>query len=446
VRLRVVPGGPLRGECRVPGDKSIAHRGLILGAIAQGETRLRNFSTGDDNLRTIAALRKLGCPIERDARLVRVPGGGLDGLAPAGTLDCGNSGTTMRMLCGLLAGQAFDSSLDGDASLRRRPMRRVAEALGRMGASIRGAGAGGEVEPPLEVRGSPLSGAGIELAVASAQVKSAVLVAGLYAAGPTRVREPARSRDHTERMLRAMGAPLSTGDDGWLRLRRDEWTGALGPVSVQLPGDLSSAAFVIGAALVVPSSEVIVQDVGLNPTRTGVLDALIAMGADLHVEATADEGGEPLGLVWAEAPNPRRSQQIPPLRGCRIDGERALRCLDELPLLAAVATAVKGETVIAGAAELRAKESDRIATLCAALGRMGADVEERPDGMLIRGGRQLSGAHFTAAEIALSLAVAALGARGETTIDGAEAIATSWPGFAETLASLGAGLTVDETA
>jgi 3-phosphoshikimate 1-carboxyvinyltransferase len=441
MRLRVRPTGRgLSGVVEVPGDKSVSHRALILGALADGETVVTGFSGGDDNRRTAAALRALGAGVEERGTTVVVRGAGLRGLrAAAGPLDCGNSGTTMRLFCGLLAGQPFASDLDGDASLRTRPMRRVAEPLARMGARIDGAPGRrpGEIVPPLHVHGlapgARLTGVTHDLAAASAQVKSALLLAGLGARGVTRVSEPVLSRDHTERMMTALGLPLAVipGARPAVALDGD----AVRPFPARplsVPGDLSSAAFLLAAAALVPRSRVTVRGVSINPTRTGVLDALAAMGITAARGAEREVGGEPVADLSVAAGD---------LRATTIAGALTVRAIDELPVLAALATRAAGTTEICDAGELRVKESDRIATMAAELRRLGAEVEELPDGLRVSGPARLAGARCAAHgdhRVAMSLCVAALVADGETIVEEADSIVTSFPGFAAALRALGA--------
>jgi 3-phosphoshikimate 1-carboxyvinyltransferase len=435
--LRVRTSPPLRGVCRVPGDKSISHRALLFGALADGLVEADGLGQGGDNLSTAAALRALGVAIELGDGRARIQGVGFAGLREAAEeLDCGNSGTTIRLLLGLLAGRPFETGLRGDASLTRRPMGRVAGPLRQMGAQITGRSdpaRPGDVFPPLRIRGGSLTGIRHELKVASAQLKSALILAALQARGRTELREPARSRDHTERMLGFMGAPISVDASGAIVVQPDGWNGRLRAARLTIPGDLSSATFMIVAALIVPGSDVTVQGVGLNPTRAGALDALRAMGADLDVQITGDAMGEPVGSVRA-----RTSR----LRGARIDGELALRAIDEIPALAVAAACADGETVFADLAELRIKESDRIAALARELGRAGATVTERPDGLSVVGlaGRAPGGGAVVPEHdhrIAMSGAILGLRAEGETTVPAAD-IGTSFPQFAATLAELGA--------
>jgi 3-phosphoshikimate 1-carboxyvinyltransferase len=435
--LRVRTSPPLRGVCRVPGDKSISHRALLFGALADGVVEADGLGSGGDNLSTAGALRALGVAIELGDGRARIQGVGFGGLRQAAEeLDCGNSGTTIRLLLGLLAGRPFETGLRGDASLTRRPMGRVAGPLRQMGAEITGRGdpaRPGDVFPPLRIRGGSLTGIRHELKVASAQLKSALILAALQARGRSELREPARSRDHTERMLGFMGAPISVDATGAIIVDPDGWNGRLRAARLTIPGDLSSATFLIVAALIVPGSDVTVEGVGLNPTRSGALDALQAMGAQLEVSVTGDAMGEPVGRVRARASR---------LRGARIAGELALRAIDEIPALAVAAACADGETVFADLAELRIKESDRIAALAREIGRAGATVSERPDGFTVVGlaARAPAGGAVIPEHdhrIAMSGAILGLRAADETTIPTAD-IGTSFPQFAATLANLGA--------
>jgi 3-phosphoshikimate 1-carboxyvinyltransferase len=438
--LTVRRSGPLRGTCRVPGDKSISHRALLFGALADGAVEARGLGRGGDNLSTASALRALGVDIEIAGDEARVRGVGFAGLAAAaGPLDCGNSGTTIRLLMGLLAGRPFETELFGDASLTRRPMRRVAEPLRRMGAAVDGrseASRPGDVFPPVRVRGGALAGITYDLPVASAQLKSALVLAGLQATGVTTLREPGRSRDHTERMLRAMGAPIAVdAGTGAVVVDPRGWNGKLRAIPIVIPGDLSSATFLFVAAATVAGSEVSVENVGLNPTRAGALDALVAMGADIDVAPASDAMGEPVGRVRVRASR---------LRGATIAGELALRAIDEIPALAVAAALAEGDTVFADLAELRVKESDRIVAIARELRRAGVAVEERPDGFVVQGlgGKAPAGGTVQPEHdhrIAMAGAVLGLSAGDETVIPAAD-IATSFPSFAATLAALGAAI------
>jgi 3-phosphoshikimate 1-carboxyvinyltransferase len=428
VRLRVRPANRLTGRAEVPGDKSISHRAALLGGIAQGVTEIHGYLEAEDCLRSLAAIEALGVEVTRKGPgEYRIAGAGLRGLCePGDVIDCGNSGTTARLLLGILAGQPFWTMLTGDESLRRRPMGRVAEPLRRMGATVVGRADGARL--PLAVRGADrLTAIDYLLPVASAQLKSALLLAGLYAGGPVTVREPAVSRDHSERMLRRFGVLVET-TDGMVRLTPSELTGT----TLRVPGDLSSAAFLLAAALVVPGSRVTVAGVGLNPTRTGLLDVLGEMGARLVVTPEERPGApvEPRGSIGAETSE---------LRGTRIAGALIPRLIDEVPVLAVVAAVAEGRTEIRDAAELRVKESDRIAMLARGLGAMGVRVSELPDGLAIDGGARLRGARVASGgdhRLAMALAVAGLAAEGETVVEDTACIDTSFPSFAETVNAL----------
>lgn len=441
--LRARRSAPLRGRCRVPGDKSISHRALLFGALADGVVEIEGLGRGGDNVSTARALEALGVRIELGGESGRVNGVGLRGFrAAAEALDCGNSGTTIRLLTGLLAGQPFSTTLRGDASLTRRPMRRLAAPLRDMGATIEGRvdpAKPDEIYPPLTITGGRLRGIDVRLPVASAQLKSALVLAALQADGPSTIVEPGLSRDHTERMLRFMGAPLtSDAATGTVRVEPTGWSGRLKGGAIRVPGDLSSAAFAVVAALIVPGSDVSVEGVGLNPTRTGVLDALTAMGADLSVEVTGDAMGEPVGTVRARASR---------LRGIRIDGALALRSIDEIPALAVAAALAEGETTFADLRELRVKESDRIASIARELGRAGLTVVEAPDGLRVTGvggdlARLAGGTVQPMHDHRIAMSGAILGLlAGDETVVPAEEIATSFPTFADTLRGLGATLT-----
>jgi 3-phosphoshikimate 1-carboxyvinyltransferase len=413
--LTVAPGRPLRGLLRVPGDKSISHRAAILGGIARGVTRVSGFLRAEDCLSTLRCLRALGVVIQEQGDVLEIEGGPL--AEPEDVLDVGNSGTTIRLLAGVLAGHPFHSVLTGDASIRRRPMARVAEPLRQMGARISGR-RGGRLAP-LAIAGAPLRGIAYATPVASAQVKSAVLLAGLFAQGETSVTEPSQSRDHTERMLSAFGVPVRHA----ALTARVIGPATLRGAAVRVPGDLSSAAFFLVAGALVPGSEVAVADVGINPTRTGVLDILRLMGAHVEVRDEREEGGEPVGTVAVRAA---------PLGGIVIAGDVIPRAIDELPVLAVAACLAAGETVIRDAAELRVKESDRVAVLARELGRLGADIAPQPDGLVIAGGRRLHGGRVRSGgdhRIAMALAVAGLCADGPVIIEDSACVETSFPGF-----------------
>jgi 3-phosphoshikimate 1-carboxyvinyltransferase len=420
------PAGSLGGEVVVPGDKSITHRALLLGALAEGTTTVSGFSGGADVLSTLGAVRALGARAAHTGAVVRVEGAGL-GLGPAAgvTIDCGNSGTTMRLGAGLAAGGPGRVVLDGDASLRRRPMERVAEPLRQMGARVETT----DGHAPLAIAGGALAGIAWRLPVASAQVKSAVLLAGLRARGTTRVHEPLPSRDHTERLLGHFGVRVRRHDDG----AELEGGQRLVAADVPVPGDASSAAFLVVAALLVPGSEVVVRDVGVNPTRIGFLAVLARMGARVEVVDRRDLAGEPRATLRVRAAR---------LRATTIAPEEVPGAIDELPVLCVAAALADGETTVRGAGELRVKESDRIASL-EQLGLLGADVRATADGLVVRGsgGRRLRGARIAAHgdhRVAMAFAVAGLVADGGVEIDDAGAADVSFPGFWAELAALGA--------
>lgn len=416
----------LRGEAAIPGDKSIGHRGLLFGAVADGLTTVRGLGNGEDNASTIRVLRGLGVRIERSGTTVQVHGRGFGGLRPPEeTLDCGNSGTTMRLLSGILAGRPFATRLDGDDSLRRRPMRRIADPLARLGAQVETT----EGRPPITVYGAPLRGASVQLEIASAQVKTAVLLAALQATGRTEVREPALSRDHSERLLPLFGARIERPERLALALEGPQ---ELRACEVVVPGDPSAAAFWLVAASLVPGSRITLRAVSMNPTRTGALDVLRAMGAHIEVAATASIGDEPVADLIVESA---------PLRACDVAGEEMLRAIDEFPVLAVAAAVAAGTSRFRDGAELRAKETDRIAAMAEGLSRLGVTVEESPGGLTVHGGR-LSGGEVESRgdhRIAMAFAVAALAASAPVTIRGADAIAVSDPGFLATLARLREG-------
>ena len=412
----------------VPGDKSVSHRALMLGGIADGETRIEGFLAGDDCLATLAAMTALGVSIERPGdTTVVIRGAGLYGLeAPLDTLDLGNSGTAMRLMAGLLSGQKFAATLTGDESLTGRPMQRVIRPLTEMGASIESS----DGKPPLTVHGRhPLQAIDYELPVASAQVKSAILLAGMYADGTTSVTEPAVTRDHTERMFASMGVAIRK--DG----NRISLVGGQAPrgCKVQVPGDLSSAAFVILAALISDGAEVVVTNVGVNPTRTGVIDILQGMGAEISLENPRLLGQEPTADIRVRASN---------LRGGPVDPALVSLAIDEFPVLFVAAAAATGRTVFSGIGELRVKESDRIGAMAAGLRALGIEVDESEDGAVVHGGSLRGGTVDSCGDhrIAMSLAVAATVASGPVTIRDVAAVDTSFPGFEQCMASLGVAI------
>lgn len=420
--LIVKPSAGLFGEITPPGDKSLSHRAVMCAAIAEGETVINGFLAGEDTLNTVKAVQMLGIDVEgAGTDRLRVRGKGLDGLSePAGVLDLGNSGTGMRLLAGLLAGQDFFSVLTGDEYLRKRPMARIVEPLRRMGAVIDGR-AGGTLAP-LAIRGAGRRLKPIPYAspVASAQVKSAILLCGLYADGETSVSEPSKSRDHTERMFRFFG--LDVKEQGLrVSMRGRQRLTAKG--ALDIPADISSAAFFMVAASIVPGSELMLKNVGVNPTRTGIIDILKDMGADITLANQREQAGEPVADITV---------RYRKLRAVRITGDIIPRAIDEMPVLSVAAAYAQGKTVIRGAAELRVKESDRIATMAAELRKMGAGVTEFPDGMEITGRDRLRGAQCESHgdhRIGMSLAVAGLAAEGETAVLDAGWIDTSFPGF-----------------
>ena len=418
--MRIDPALSFRGRFVLPGDKSISHRAAILGAMAHGRTRIRNFASAADCASTLGCLRALGVEIERDGALVAVQGRGSEAWrAPIAPLDAGNSGSTLRMLAGALAGRPFRSVVTGDASLCRRPVERVAAPLRLMGATA----VSTDGKPPLTIEGGRLRAITYESPVASAQVKTAVLLAGLSAEGLTTVREPMKSRDHTERLLPLFGVPverdgLAVSVRGIARLRAAE---------VTVPGDASSAVFPVVAALVRPGSEVRLDGVLLSPGRAAFLDVLKAMGGDIETGLTGTEP-EPVGFIVA------RSSR---LHGIDVDPAVVPALIDEVPALAVAAAFAEGTFTVSGASELRVKETDRIAALCEGLTRMGAVVAERPDGLVIQGGRPLEGASVRSHgdhRIAMAFAVAALGASGPTEIEEAECASVSFPEFYDLLA------------
>ncbi len=416
---------PLKGEIKVPGDKSITHRAIILGSIAHGETRVTGFLAAEDCLRTIVAFQNLGVEITRKKESLDILGGGFHGLKESeDVIDLGNSGTGIRLLAGVLSGQEFFSILTGDSSLRQRPMRRVVEPLRQMGAIIHGR-EGGNLAP-LAVLGRPLGGIQYDLPIPTAQVKSALLLAGLHASGRTTIHEQSKSRDHTERLLRYFGVEVE---------EQGLTVSVKGPVTLQgremqIPGDISSAAFLMVAASAVKGSQVTLLEVGVNPTRTGILEILLEMGADIKVENPRELCGEPVADITVKSGT---------LKGTMIKGEKTLRALDEFPILCVAAALASGETVIMDARELRVKESDRIAVMVQELSKMGVQIEEFPDGVRIVGKGRLQGAVCDSHgdhRVALALSVAGLVAKGETVVRNTECIETSFPGFYPLLESL----------
>lgn len=418
----------LHGVISMPGDKSISHRALLHAALAQGTSRIQNFLHAGVTEAMMRCVRDLGVDFEmeppggsaqRFGRLI-VHGGHLR--SPAANLDCGNSGATIRMLMGALAGQRdLVVTLDGSAGLRRRPMKRVAEPLRWMGAEL------GDT-PPLAIHGTPLHGIEYTMPVASAQVKAAILLAALQAEGPTTIHEPGPSRDHSERLLRSLGVSVVNENNTVTLTPPDEPLAAFEAI---VPGDISSAAFVFAAAALVPNSKVTVTNVGVNDTRTGILDALVAMGGDVTVSNVREVNGEPIADITVKSSE---------LRGITVDGDLVVRMIDEFPIFAVLASQAQGETIVREAEELRVKESDRIGSLASELRKLGAQIEERPDGFVIAGPTPLHGAVVDSHgdhRLAMSLAVAGLIAEGATTVTRAEAYRESFPNFVELLQSLG---------
>ncbi|MDZ4826039.1 MAG: 3-phosphoshikimate 1-carboxyvinyltransferase [Actinomycetota bacterium] len=417
---------PLRGRLRVPGDKSISHRALLFAALASGRSELTHLATGEDVHATRLALGHLGVKARTKGEIVTVQSSGAAGLRePEAVLDCGNSGTTLRIISGVLARCPFLTVLTGDASLRTRPMLRVIEPLRAMGATADGRD-GGE-HAPIAIRGGQLRGVRHELPVAWAQVKSALLVAGLGAEGVTEVVSPAPSRDHTERMLAALGVPLEV-DGLAVRVRAGEPEA----FALDVPGDPSSAAFFVVAASITPRSEIVLEDVSINPTRLGFVDVLLRMGADIEIVPSGDRCGEPVGDIVVRAA---------PLHGTVIEGDEIPNVQDEVPVLAMAAAFADGVTEVRDAAELAAKESNRIGTVHQELTQLGIGVEPRADGLVIRGGQPHSGLLKSHGDhrIAMAVAVAAHAIDGSTTVRGWGAVASSYPEFAEHLAALTGG-------
>ena len=427
MQRRIAPASSVSGEIGLPGDKSISHRYALIAAIAEGQTRIRNYSTGADCHSTLGCVRALGIRVEGSGTEFAIQGKGLDGLrAPAADLDAGNSGSTIRMLSGILAAQPFRSRIFGDESLSRRPMQRIMKPLAEMGARIR---ARANQYPPLEIEGSPLRPIDYALPVASAQVKTCVLFAGLFAEGATSVAEPARSRDHTEIALREFGADVAVEGRKITVMGRPKLAGR----ELFVPSDLSSAAFFLVAALLVPGSRLVIRGVGLNPTRSALLDFLIGMGANIRIPDLESRNGELVGEIVVEYST---------LRGGTIDGGLTAALIDEIPVLAVLGAATEEGLTVKDASELRLKETDRIRTVIDNLRRMGVDAEELPDGMAVPGRQKFHAAQFDSFgdhRIAMAFAVAALRADGESAIDGAEAASVSFPEFWQTLGAISRG-------
>jgi len=424
MQKRISPASAISGEISLPGDKSISHRYAMIASIAEGATRIRNYSTGADCHSTLGCVRALGIQVEGAGTEFTIHGKGLDGLRkPAGDLDAGNSGSTIRMLSGILAAQPFSTRIFGDESLSRRPMQRILEPLGEMGARIE---ARDGRFPPLEIQGGALRPIDYTLPVASAQVKTCVLFAGLFAEGQTSVTEPVRSRDHTEIALREFGADVTVARQRITLRGRPKLTGR----ELVVPSDLSSAAFFIVAALLAPGSKLSITGVGLNPTRSALLDFLIGMGARIRVPNLESSHGELVGDLVVEHSE---------LRGGVIEGALTAALIDEIPVLAVLGAATEEGLIVRDASELRVKETDRIRTVIDNLRRMGVEAEELPDGMVIPGRQKFRAAHFDSFgdhRIAMAFAVAALRGDGESVIDGAEAASVSFPEFWETTSAI----------
>jgi 3-phosphoshikimate 1-carboxyvinyltransferase len=442
MRLTVVPGNPLKGTVELPGDKSLSHRAVLFSALANGESRIENFLVSGVTRAMLEALRAMGVDWELHGSVLRVQGKGLSGLrAPDEPLNCGNSATTLRLLAGVVAAAGIPAVLTGSEGLRRRPMGRIVDPLTRMGVPIQ-ASEGGSAPLVLSQRpaGTRLNSFDQDMPVASAQVKSCLLLAALAAQGETVLREPGPSRDHTERMLASMGVQVANrvlADAGGSPLYETRLSApdplVLKPLHLRLPGDISSAAFLIVAGLVTPGSEIRIRGVGLNPTRTGILDALLSMGADLQVESHAIQGGEPAGDVLV------RSSR---LRGTLVSGSLVVRMIDEFSVFGAAAAYAEGQTEVREALELRYKESDRIATLCRELSALGIQTEEYQDGFKLWGSRPHGGTVQTHGDhrVAMAMTIAGLASSAPVVVDGAEMMNESFPGFIKVLRALGAEL------
>ena len=422
INMEIKKAVSLNGSITVPGDKSISHRAVMLGALAEGTTHIKEFLPGADCISTINCFRSMGIEIQSNGDIIEVHGKGLYGLKqPEKMLYTGNSGTTTRLLCGILSGQNFDSSVTGDASICRRPMKRVTEPLSEMGAKIDGEYC------PLFIKGSKLHGMEYNMKVASAQVKTAIILAALYADGETIIHETEKSRDHTERMLSAMGADISVNGTT-IRVAPAK---KLYAQDICVPGDISSAAFFMTAAAIMPDSCVRIKNVGINPTRTGIIDVFKSMGANISIENVRTESGEETADIVVSSSS---------LKGTVIEGELIPRLIDELPIIAVAAVFAEGTTVIKDAEELKVKESNRISAIVGELSKCGADITETADGMIIKGGKPIVGADFVTRgdhRMAMSLAVLAQFADGKSTIDDADCISVSYPNFLDDFYGLG---------
>lgn len=437
MKMKVYPGGPLKGKTRVPGDKSLSHRAILFSALAEGESRISNLLVAGVTEKMLSALEALGVEFRLRGTELKIRGGGVRGLrAPLDPLDCGHSATTMRLLAGACSAAGIPVVLDGSQSLRSRPMSRIVDPLWDMGVPIQALGEGGTA--PLQiatmVRGPSLQALEYTSPVASAQVKTCLLLAGLAADSSMRYVEPSPSRDHTERLFSHMGVELQREEqeDGSVEVRMEPLDGkALRPLDFTVPGDLSSAAFLIVAALITPGSEIVLQDVGLNPTRTGLLDALQEMGGRIYIQEREQRCGEPVGEIRVEHSS---------LRGIQLGDPHVVRMIDELPVLAVAAAHADGETIVRDAGELRVKETDRIAALSLELKKLGVNIQERGDGFRIGGDEPLKGGRTRSHgdhRMAMALAVAGLSAEDPVEITGAEVVGESFPHFTDTLGSLG---------
>lgn len=426
MRQRIQPSKGLRGTLTIPGDKSISHRSIMFGSLAEGDTEITGFLYGDDCLSTVAAFRSMGIAIDVTDEKIVVHGKGLHGLEePDNYIDVGNSGTTIRLISGILAGQQFNTVLTGDDSIRKRPMGRVIKPLSMMGAKI--TGRKGNTLAPLAIEGTQLSAISYQSPVASAQVKSSVLLAGLYADGWTEVIEPSLSRNHTELMLQSFGAEVECVDN----TARVKGNPQLKGQKIEVPGDISSAAYLLVAASIIPNSEVHLQNVGLNPTRTGIIDVLLDMGADLTITNERTSGGEKMGDITVRSAR---------LHGTTIAGDLIPRLVDEIPVLAVAAACADGVTEIRDAQELKVKESNRLETVAQGLRAFGVDLDVLDDGLRIAGGKPLqAGAvchSFGDHRIAMSMCIVALAAEGDAEIEQFEAVSVSWPSFWDDLQAL----------
>ncbi len=420
----IAPVKQLEGRVKIPGDKSISHRAIMFGSLAKGKTDITGFLTGDDCMSTISCFRKLGIDIEVNGENVTVYGKGLNGLtAPTEPLDVGNSGTTIRLISGILAAQDFDTTLNGDASIQKRPMKRVINPLTEMGANIDSTNDG---YAPLTIHGSKLHSIEYTMPMASAQVKSSILLASLFAEGTTIIHEPVASRNHTEIILNYFGANIKN-ENGVISSTPVK---ELYAKPINVPGDISSAAFFMVAGLVVPNSHIIIENVGINPTRTGIIDALKAMGGELNILNERESGGEPVADIEVKSSK---------LHSITLEGSIIPRMIDEIPVFAVAALCAEGTTIVKDAEELKVKESNRIATMSTELGKMGVTITETEDGMIIEGNQKLTGAVVESHldhRVAMSCAIAALIADGETTIRNSDCVAISFPNFYNLLETL----------